>query len=114
MKMHIRKLLALVLFGLSLSAAADFTTITAAYEIALSDLRLPGSATGTVTFKECADCDAKTVRVTGQTSYMLNDRYLELTEFKARLGKVRNRKDETATVLHHLESNTITAIKVRL
>lgn len=111
--MHIRKLLALVLLGLSLSAAAEFTTITAAYEVSVSDLRLPGSATGTLTFKQCADCEAQTLRVTGSTRYVLNDRDLELAEFKAQLGNVRKRNDETATVLHHLESNTITAIKVR-
>lgn len=112
--MHIRKLLALALIGLSLSAAADFTTVTAAYEIALSDLRLPGSATGTVTFKECADCEAKTVRVTGQTNYIIDGRNLDLADFKVRIASIRNRKDETATVMHHLESNTIIAIKVSL
>ena len=36
--MHIQKILAVVLLGLSLSAAADFTTITAAYEVAVGDL----------------------------------------------------------------------------
>jgi len=110
--MHIRKLLALVLLGLSLSAAADFTTITAAYEVAVRDLRLPGSSTGTLTFRECADCEAQTLRVNGKTRYVLNDRDIELAKFKKQLGRVSNRKDETATVLHHLESNTITAVMV--
>jgi Ribonuclease G/E len=112
--MHIRKLLALVLLGLSLTAAADFTTITAAYEVTVSDLRLPGAAGGTLTFKECPDCEAKTVRVNSRTRYVLNDRDLELAEFKKKIGNIRRPRDETATVLHHLESNTITAIKVRL
>ena len=112
--MHIRKLLILVLFGLSLSAAADFTTITEAYEVAVGDLRLPRSEGGTLTFKQCSDCEAQTLRVTGKTRYVLNDRDLELAEFRKRLGNVGSRKDTAAIVMHHLESNTITAVMVNL
>ena len=112
--MQIRKLLALVLLGLSLSAAADFTTVTAAYEVALSDLRLPRSTGGTLTFKECEACEARTLRVGGQTRYVLNDRSYTLVEFTRQLSGVSNRKDETATVMHHLESNMITAVMINL
>ncbi len=112
--MHLRKLLVLVLLGLSLAAAADFRTITEAYEVDLSDLRLPGSENGTLTFKQCSDCEAQTLRVTGKTRYLINDRDFALAEFKEQLKGVRNRKTEAATVMHHLESNTITAVKVWL
>ncbi len=112
--MHIRKSLVLVLLGLSLAAAADFRTITEAYEVYLSDLRLPGSENGTLTFKQCFDCDAQTLRVTGTTRYLINDRDFALAEFKEQLKRVRNRKDHIVSVLHHFESNTIKAIKVRL
>jgi hypothetical protein len=109
--MHIRKLLALVLLGLSLTATAQFTTITEAYEVAVSDLRMPRNTGGTLTFKQCADCDAQTLLVNSGTRYVLNDRDVELAEFKERLAGVRN---ATATVMHHLESNTITAVMIRL
>ncbi len=112
--MRIRKLLVLVLLGLSLAAAADFRTITEAYEVALSDLRLPGSENGTLTFKQCSDCKAQTLRVTGKTRYLINDRDFALAEFKEQLKHIRNRKDQNVSVLHHLESNTIKAVKVRL
>jgi biopolymer transport protein ExbD len=109
-----RKLLVLVLLGLSLAAAADFRTITEAYEVDLSDLRLPGSENGTLTFKQCADCESQTLRVTGKTRYLINDRDFALAEFKEQLQAIRNRKDQSVSVLHHLESNTIKAIKVWL
>ena len=109
--MHIRKLLALVLLGLSLTAAADFTTITEAYEVNSGDMRLPRNTGGTLTFKQCSDCDSQTLLVNGRTRYVIDGRDVELIEFKERMAAVR---DETVTVLHHLESNTITAIKVRL
>ena len=110
--MHSRKLLLLVLFGLSLAAAADFRTITEAYEVDLNDLRLPGSEYGTLTFKQCADCEIQTLRVTGKTRYLINNRDFPLAEFKNQLKLVSNRKYHIVTVLHHLEADTIEAIKV--
>ncbi len=112
--MHIRKLLALVLLGLSLSAAADFRTIIEAYEVFVGDMRLPRSEGGTLTFKRCADCELQTVRVNGKTRYVLNDRDVALAKFREELKHLRHKKTEAATVMHHLESNTITAIKVNL
>ncbi len=112
--MHSRKLLVLVLLGLSLAATADFRTITEAYEVYLSDLRLPGSENGTLTFKQCSDCEAQTVRVTGKTRYLINDRDIALAEFKEQLKDVRKQKNQNVSVLHHLESNTIKAVMVWL
>ena len=60
--MHIRKLLVLVLLGLSLTAAADFRTTTEVYEIDLPNLRLPGTEGGTLALKECDDCETQTLR----------------------------------------------------
>ena len=37
-----------------------------------------------------------------------------LAEFKEQLNRIRNRKDQNVSVLHHLESNTINAVKVWL
>jgi len=109
--MHIRKLLALVLIGLSLSATAQFTTIIEAYEVSVSDLRMPLNVGGTVTFKQCADCEAQTLLVTSRTRYVLNDRDLELTELKKRIAGAGN---AAASVMHDLESNTVSMIRIRL
>lgn len=109
--MHVRKLLVLVLLGLCLSAAADFRTITEAYEVDLNDLRLPGSEYGTLTFKPCSDCELRTLRVTANTRYLINDRDYTLAEFAEQLKRIRNRTDHSVVVLHHLESNTIKAIE---
>lgn len=108
--MHIPKFIALVLIALSFSAAADFTTITEAYEVNSGDLRLPRNTGGTLTFKQCSECELQTLLVNSATRYIIDGRDVELTEFKERMAGVRN---ETVTVLHHLESNTISAIKVR-
>ena len=98
--MHIRKLLAIVLLGLSISATAQFVTITEAYEVAVSDLRMPHNTGGTLTFRQCADCEAQTLLVNSRTRYVLNDRDLELVEFKERIAGARN---ATATVMHGIQ-----------
>ena len=112
--MHIQRLLVLAILGLSISATADFRTITEAYEVDLSDLRLPRSENGNLTFKQCSDCEPETLHVTVKTRYLINDRDFTLAEFKEQLKRVVTRKDHGVAVLHHLESNTIVAIKVWL
>ena len=112
--MHIRKLLAIFLLGLSISAAADFTTVTAAYEVNASDLTMPLNEGGTLKFRQCAECELQTLLVNSSTNYVLNGNYVALDEFKDALAGISNPSAETVTVLHHLESNKITAVKIRL
>ena len=109
--MHIRKLAALILLGLSLTATAQFTTTVEAYEVAVSDLRMPRNTGGTITFKRCPDCEKQTLLVNGKTRYVLNDRDLELAEFKERIAGARN---AVASVFHDFESNTISMVMIRL
>jgi hypothetical protein len=97
----------------SMSAAANFEIVSKAHEVALADLRLPGSTSGTLTFKSCGDCDYQTVRVTVATQYEVNGSAIDLEEFRKQVGKVGNRRDKTVTVLHHLASDTIKAIRIR-
>ncbi len=112
--MQIQKYLPLALLLFVLPAAAEFSTVTRAYEVALSDLRLPGNAYGTVGFRACSECASQTISVHGNTRYVLNGRTVSLSEFKSKVNAIRGRRDVAATVLHHLESNVITGIKVRL
>lgn len=111
--MHIRKLIVALLVCVSAPAAADFVLVSKAYEVALSDLRLPGNSGGTITFKECTTCDYQTVRVTSDTRYEANDRSLTLEDFRSELEQVSNPRDVTVTVLRHLETDTVKAVRVR-
>ena len=109
--MQIQKLMAVVLLALSFSATADFTTITEAYEISVSNMTMPVNQGGTLKFKQCNDCEWQTVLVNSGTQYVLNGANVGLAEFKQQIAGANNK---TATVLHHLESNRITAVKIRL
>ena len=112
--MHIQRLLVLVLLGLSLSAAADFRTTTEVWEVELIYLRLPATEGGTRAFSRCADCDVQTLRATAATRYVLNNRNVTLADFRKAIGRIINRKDTIIDVSHHLESNTVTKVRVKL
>jgi len=104
-------MLASVLLGLNLSAAADFAVVTEAYEVDGIHLRLPPGNAGIVTLKECSDCEWQTIPVTGATRYVINERSVDIAEFKKRMIGAR---DAYTTVIHDLESDTITVIDATL
>lgn len=112
--MHIQRLLVLTILGLSLTAAADFRTITEVHEVNLIFLRLPGTTSGTLAFAECADCDAQTIRVIPATHYVINGRTVSLADFKRAVARITNRRDTNVDVFHHLESDTVTKVRVSL
>jgi len=112
--MHTQKLLVLIFLGLSLTAAADFRTITEVHEVNLIFLRLPGTQSGTLSFADCADCDSQTIRVSPATRYVINGRTVSLADFKRAVAGITNRRDTDIDVFHHLESDTVTRVRVTL
>lgn len=112
--MKTKMLIILATLLLSLSAAAEFVTVSRAYEVALSDFRVPATPSGAVIFRTCADCDFQQVRVTPLTTYQINGRTLELKKFRERIFKIRNRAPVTVIVLRHLESDTVVSVSVTI
>ena len=112
--MQIRRLLVLTILGLSLSAAADFRTTMEVWEVELINLRLPATEGGTLAFSDCADCDVQTLRATAATRYVVNKRDVSLADFRLAISRITNREDAIIDVSHHLESNTVTKVRVKL
>ena len=109
------RLLCIAALGLSLSAEAQFEPITHSYEVHIKNLRIPGTSTGTVAFKECRDCDLITIRVTPDTRYVINGETLTLPEF--RRAFVRSRRagvTKPVIVARHLATDTVASVKVNL
>lgn len=111
--MHIRTILAAIFLGLSISAAAEFVTIERAYEVPLNLLRIPPSTSGTLFFRECEACEEHRVPMTANTEFLVNGQAVKLKELRKNLFRIRDRESEIVTVRRHLESNTITVIKVQ-
>ncbi len=112
--MKLKVLITAALLSLALPAAADFKIVAEAYEVALSDLRLPRAHGGTVAFKECDACEYMRIRIGADMTYSLNGKSVSLKQFREALAGVANREDQPVTVLHHLERNQVTALRVNL
>ena len=106
--------IAALMLGLALPVSADFVTIERAYEVALSDVRLPRSENGTIAFKECDTCEFQTRLVDADTRWLINGRAVPLQKFREAVGRVADRDNEPVSVLHHLERNRVTAVSVYL
>lgn len=112
--MKTKLLIAAALIGLALPVAAQFQTIQQAYEVALSEVRLPRNVNGTIAFKECEKCQYRTKRVSAQTRYLLDGHSIPLARFRDAMERVTNRNDEAVTILHHLKNNQVTEVSVNL
>lgn len=110
--MKIRHILIAALLSISLPAAAEFTTVAEAYELALSDVRVPATPSSGIVFKTCADCDMQVVRVTPNTEYRINGKSYPLKEFRKRVFDIHDRAETAVTVLHHLEADVVLSVSV--
>lgn len=112
--MGIRKILMGILLAASLPAAADFTVVAPAYELVLSNLVVPVTTTGTLSFRECNECEPKVVRLTRNTQFKVNGQSVELQEFRKIVFEVKDRSNKTVIVKHDLPSDTIVYVSVSI
>ena len=112
--MKIRHFLIAALLTISLPAAADFTTVAEAYELSLSNVRVPATPSSGIVFRKCDDCEMMTVRVTPATQYLVNRKPVTLKEFRERVFQVRDRAATSVIVKHHFESDTVVSVSVTL
>lgn len=110
--MRIQIIRALILLGLTLTAAADFRTITEVHEVNLIYLRLPATLNGTLSFAGCSDCESQTIRVNPATRYVIDGQTVSLAEFRRAVAGITNRSETNVDVYHHLESDTATRVSV--
>lgn len=110
--MKFKVLIAAIVFGLTLPAAAQFHTVAEAYEVRLSDLRLPQNKGGTVAYKRCDTCSYETKRVSSDAQWVLDGKSLPLEKFRRGLLSIEDRRNTPVTVLHHLESDRVTRVSV--
>ena len=102
------------ILAISLPAVADFNTVNLAYEVALSEFRMPATSNSTLSFRECDGCVIQTYRVTNETQYVLNRTSIDLSDFRKLLSKVRDRDQKMVIVKRHVESDTIISVSVSL
>lgn len=110
--MRISKLIIALMACLSMTAWAESYTVTLAYEVAVKDMTLPSYSAGLISFKDCDTCEQKTIQVTSDTRYILNKVDVTLADFKIAVSGIANKDTNIATVIHHLEADTIIEVHV--
>ena len=110
--MKIKMMITALLLTIAMSAAADFRTIQAAYEVSLDNVRLPQTEAGTISYKKCHECPYETKRVVTGTAWEINGKSMTLAKFRERISKLADGGDESVTILHHLEQDRVTKVMV--
>ncbi len=100
------------------SALADRVIVTEveATELSPSNIILPGSVNGMVTFRPCADdCDAEyeRARLTEATSFIVNGAAVKWEDFRVDFTTIRADEDSYALVSVDLRTNTVTRIEIQ-
>ena len=112
--MKIKMIITALLLCLAVPAAAQFKTISEAYEVRISDVRSPQNDVGTIAFKKCVECDYETKRVNRATVWEFNGERMSLEKFRRALATVDRSDNFPVQVLHHLESDQVTKVWIRV
>ncbi len=103
--------IALVL-AFSISTYAEGLPMTKTFEVSIFSVRMPVSENGTISIRECDDCDYHSLRVTPGTQYLINDKALKLEQFRKVLTEMRQQGDTTVNVKRDDASNTVANVRV--
>lgn len=106
--MKIIKLVLLsTLLALSAGSLADTYPPTRTYETTVQKLRMPATPSGTIALRECSDCDFERFRVTARTVYTIDNKSMQLDDFRDVVEDLRQRGDQYVNVTRDIASDTI-------
>ena len=95
-------------------AMGQFQVIELAHEVPLSQFTVPVTRNGILNFRSCDDCQSFSARLTPETRFIVNQRDVELREFRQQVMALGKPDDHYLTILQHVEKNTITFISISL
>ncbi len=105
-------LAAIMTFGMQPSIA-QMVTVVDAVELSASNIILPRTTHGMVTFRACAgECDEefRRARLTPETRFFVGARAVDYSDFQARFAGVRY--DDTSYALVSVDTKTITVTSI--
>jgi hypothetical protein len=113
--MDLRKLIAVLMLAACLPAAAEIVTLVEAVETTTSNINIPVSNNGRLSFKPCAgSCKAEyvSVRLTPETRFTVGKTALEFDKFRKEFLNIRPGTDTYALVSYDTRSNTATSVHI--
>ncbi|MCB1845014.1 MAG: hypothetical protein KDI09_18760 [Halioglobus sp.] len=111
--MKIRISMVLLALSLSLSAAAEIVTVVRAVEVSTSNINVPTSTNGRMSFRPCSDaCDAEylSVRLTPATMFQVNGKTTDFIGFRKAFYDLARDKDHFALVSYDTKASTVTSV----
>ena len=81
-------------------------------ELNLTDIRLPVSESGMITFRACDDCRFQQALVTADVRWILNGSPTNFAGLRAGAAGAKNRGRSSVTLTYDKEANRITRLKV--
>ena len=76
--------LMLTFSSIAMSQSGPQVTI---YEVLLNNFGMAESASGSVGFKECDDCDYQLLRLTQRSTFMIDGRYMRFDDFREAIAR---------------------------
>lgn len=117
--MNIRIWTAVAILGLVLSQTAiandDTVVLVSAVETSPSNITLPPSANGMMSFKPCGkNCDREYERaqITAGTRFLVNGKAMNFEDFRKAFAVIRGSSDGYALVSYDTRTRTVTSIDV--
>ena len=112
--MRIKIIVTAVVLSLAVPAAAEFRTIQKAHELSLDYVRLPQSASGTISYKKCGECPYETKRLAADVVWRVNGQPTTYADFAARVAEISRPAEQSVTVRHHLEKDQVTRVSIAI
>lgn len=115
--MKIRMMIATMLLASGQLAIADFEIVTQvrAVEMSPSNMILPASTNGMMTYKPCAgecEMDFERARLTPDTRFSVAGEAVKFAEFQTRFATIRSAKDSYALLSVDTTTKTVTSIDI--
>jgi biopolymer transport protein ExbD len=108
----IKTLIISVVLVFSMTAYAQGVPPSKTFEVSIFSVRMPVSENGTISIRECDECDYHSLRVTPDTRYLLNGEAMKLDRFRQALTQMRQHGDTTVNVKRDDTTNTVVNVRV--
>lgn len=115
--MKIRKSLLILALAFCQPALADYELVTLinAVETSPSNIIMPATVNGMMTYKPCADkCDSdyERARLTADTTFTVEGKTVKFDEFTVVFNSIKKRESSYALVSVETKSRTVTSIDI--
>lgn len=113
--MNIRLSVLVLALAIAAPAMAEIFTEVRAVEVTTSNINVPTSQNGRLTFRPCAGtCDAvfESARLTPETRFRVNGEVTDFNGFRRAFFNLASGKDHYALVSVDMRANTVTSVAI--